>query len=160
MNKPKTKKIISTCLLGIKCRWDGKEKFNEKQEKEYLKFILRKIKNREAIYLYLDFEGEVIGSCGITVANHTIQKHIGEIGIILNPAAHGMGLGKKLFQKVLAEGIKKLKFKIVRLDIFSKNKIAINMYKSFGFEKIGTIKGGASLYGKYLDNDIMVKYIK
>lgn len=36
----KTKKLISACLLGIKCRWDGKEKTNEKAinlaQKEFL----------------------------------------------------------------------------------------------------------------------------
>jgi len=30
MEKSKKKKLISACLLGIKCRWDGKKKPNKK----------------------------------------------------------------------------------------------------------------------------------
>lgn len=134
-------------------------KVDEKQEKEYLKSILLKIKNKSAVYFYLDYNGEVVGSCGITSAG-TSFDHIGDIGIIVHPKAQKLGLGKKLFERVLKEGTKKLKLKIVRLDVFSKNVRAIKFYKKFEFKKIGTIKGGADYFGKFIDDDIMVKYIK
>lgn len=132
---------------------------NLKQEKEYLKFILKKIKNKEAVYFYLDLNGEVVGSSGLTI-RYGFQDHIGDIGIIIHPKAQGLGLGEKLLTKVIQEGIKKLKCKIIQLDVFSQNKRAIKLYKKVGFEKIGKVKGGVGYFGKFLDNEIMVKYIK
>jgi len=36
-NDKTTKTIISACTLGIPCRWNAKEKFNDKAAKEFLK---------------------------------------------------------------------------------------------------------------------------
>jgi ribosomal protein S18 acetylase RimI-like enzyme len=100
-----------------------------------------------------------MGNASIT-KNENIKSHIGKMGIIIKKEARGLGLGEKLFKKVMEEGIKKFKLRIVVLDVFTRNKIAQNLYKKMGFQKIGSIKGGAKYYGKYEDEIMMVKYLK
>ncbi|MFA5177953.1 MAG: N-acetyltransferase [Candidatus Paceibacterota bacterium] len=147
-------------LVDEKAMISLQKKVTPKQELVYLKSLLKDIKDNKAISYAIDFNGKVMGMSGISSDNDNIGKHIGNIGIIVCLEARGMGLGEKLFQKVLIEGVKNLKFKIVKLDVFAKNKPAIGLYKKLGFQKIGLIKGGASYYGKYEDEFIMVKYIK
>jgi len=132
------------------------DKVTLKQERNYLKGI---IKSKNAVFLFLVINGKVMGSAGITKYEN-IKSHIGEMGIIIKKEARGLGLGEKLFKKVMEEGIKKFKLKIVILDVLKGNKIAQNLYKKMGFQKIGTIKGGAKYYGRYEDSVMMAKYLK
>jgi len=147
-------------LVSEKAMISLQKKVTAKQELSYLKSLLKDIKNKKQISYVIDFNGQVMGMSGISLVNDNIQSHIGDIGIIVCSRARGVGLGEKLFQKVLTQGIKKLKFKIVKLGVFVKNKPALGLYKKFGFEKIGLIKNGVSYYGKYEDEFLMVKYIK
>lgn len=126
------------------------------QERNYLKGI---IKNKNAVFLFLIINGKVMGSAGITKYEN-IKSHIGEMGIIIKKEARGLGLGEKLFKKAMEEGIKKFKLRIIILDVFKGNKIAQNLYKKLGFQKIGLIKGGEKYYDQYVDNVMMAKYLK
>lgn len=130
-----------------------------KEEKVYFKESLKKIKEKTRVELILDIGGEVCGIAAIWLADSEVKKHIGELGISLKKTARGKGLGEKLLKKIIERAAKELKIKIVTLYVYSNNKIAINLYKKTGFKKLGTIKDGISYHGKFLDNDIMVKYI-
>ncbi|MFZ3054909.1 MAG: GNAT family N-acetyltransferase [Minisyncoccales bacterium] len=126
-----------------------------KQEKEYLEGI---IKDKEGVHLFLIINGEVMGNARVGRLK-SIENHIGQLGISVKKEARGLGLGEKLFREVMNKAIKKFKLKIITLDVHMKNKIAQNLYKKMGFEKVGIIKGGARHYGKYEDSMIMAKYI-
>ncbi|MFA5729787.1 MAG: GNAT family protein [Candidatus Paceibacterota bacterium] len=132
------------------------DKVTLKQERHYLKEI---IKTKNAVSFFLIINGEVMGSAGI-IKYENIKSHIGEMGIIIKKEARGLGLGEKLFKKVMEEGIKKFKLRIVILDVFKGNKIAQNLYKKLGFQKIGLIRGGEKYYDQYVDNVMMAKYLK
>lgn len=131
------------------------EKHNIKNEKEYLDKIRN---NKKDLELFLIINGEVMGSARITKKEST-EKHVGQIGIFLKKEARGKGLGEKLLKEIIKQGVKKFKFKIITLRVISKNKIAQNLYKKLGFEKVGVIKGGSKHYGRYEDVLIMAKYI-
>lgn len=45
------------------------------------------------------------------------------------------------------------------MDVFTKNKAALGLYKKMGFEKVGVIKGYARYYGEFEDDALMVKYL-
>ena len=109
--------------------------------------------------MILDINGEVCGSARISLIDKSTRGHVGELGISLLKDIRGRGLGEKLLRKILDKARKELKVKIVTLYAYSKNKVAINLYKKVGFKKLGTIKNGINHYGKFIDNDIMVKYI-
>lgn len=135
------------------------EKQTLKKEGEYFKTLFKEIKEKTRVDLFLDLNGKVCGSASVSLIDRGIRKHIGELGILLKKEARGRGLGEKLFKKIIEKAAKELKIKIIRLDVYSDNKIAINLYKKMGFKKLGTIKKGAGYYGKLVDNNIMIKYL-
>lgn len=47
--------------------------------------------------------------------------------------------------------------KIIKLSVYSKNKIAQNLYKKFGFKKVAKIPKQFQYKGKLLDEVIMIK---
>jgi len=146
-------------LVKEKAYISVQEKQTLKKEREYFKTLFKEIKDKTRVDLFLDINGEVCGSASISLIDKGIRKHVGELGILLKKEARGRGLGEKLFKKIIEKAIKELKIKIIRLDVYSDNNIAINLYKKMGFKKLGTIKNGAGYYGKLADNNIMIKYL-
>jgi len=67
------------------------------------------------------------------------ESHVGEFGISIRKEYRGIGLGKKLMKEVLKLAKRELKPKIIRLSVFSENKIAPNLYKKFGFKEVARI---------------------
>jgi len=143
-------------LVEEKAMLTVQKKLTLKEEREYLEKI---IKDRNSIHLFLIIDKEVMGSARVTKNNGT-KNHIGELGISLRKEARGKGLGEKLTKEVISKAIKKFKLKIITLEVYSKNKIAQNLYKKMGFQKVGIIKEGIKHFDTYEDVVIMVKYIK
>lgn len=131
------------------------KKLTRKEEKEYLERI---IKDKKSVHLFLIIDGEVMGNARMDIGDKT-KSHIGSLGISLKKEVRGLGLGEKLFKEIMKTGIKKFGPKILTLDVYAKNKIACNLYKKMGFQKIGTIKGGTRHFGRYEDIILMVKYL-
>lgn len=148
-------KIINS-LVEEKAMITVQKKLTRKEEEKYLKGI---IKDKNTFHLFLVVDGEVMGS-GSIVRFEGIRSHVGELGISIKKEARGKGLGNKLFEKIMEEGVKKFKLKIVVLNVFKSNKIAQNLYGKNGFKKVGEIKNEVQYYGKYDDSIMMVKYIK
>lgn len=134
------------------------EKQTRVSERKFLKYTIAENKNNKSLTKILVINNKVMGICSVVPYGY-IQSHVGEMGIFLKKEARGRGLGKKLFLEVINEGAKMFGLKILRLLVFAKNKPAISLYKSVGFKKIGTIKGGANYYGAYEDDNIMVRYL-
>jgi len=157
---------VDSCLSMInslvkeKAMISVQKKMTRKQEEEYIKATVKEIKDKKRVVFVIDVNGKVVGISGISRLSEGTRKHIGEIGISLRKETRGKGLGEKLFKKTMSEGIKKFRFKIIYLNVFGNNKIAMNLYKKLGFVKIGTVKKGLSHYNGYGDWVIMVKYIK
>ncbi|MBU1200398.1 GNAT family N-acetyltransferase [Patescibacteria group bacterium] len=103
--------------------WQG-EKITLKYEKEYLKGQREKIKNKESIKLVLFVNRELAGISDIGMGKK-IKSHIGNFGITIAKKYRGKGLGKLLMKNVLNEAKKLPRLKIITLEVFSKNKNAI-----------------------------------
>jgi RimJ/RimL family protein N-acetyltransferase len=146
-------------LVDEKAYITVQKKLNLNEERKYLKQVLKEIEKGTRVDLILDINGEVCGSARVSLIDKETKGHIGELGISLIKDVRGKGLGEKLLRKIIDKAHKELKIKIVTLYAYSKNKVAINLYKKVGFKKLGTIKNGINHYGKYVNNDMMVKYI-
>ncbi len=142
-------------LVEEKAMLTVQNKITRKEEKKYLKGI---IKDKNSLHLFLIINNEVMGSARIAIGNNT-GSHVGELGISLRKEARGIGLGKKLLKEIIRASIKKFKPKIITLHVYTKNKIARNLYKKMGFQKIGAIKGGTQYFGEYEDVVMMAKYL-
>lgn len=128
-------------------------------EKKWLKNVLKDIKNKTAVCLILEVNSKILGSSSVNKGLLTANQHTGEIGIIIHKEARGLDLGKKLFQEVITKTKKDLKLKIITLNLFKTNNIALNLYKKSGFVIVGKIKKGYYHFGKYYDEILMVKYL-
>lgn len=133
-------------------------KVNRKEEIEFVGDLLKKIENKKATALVVEANGKVMGLAEINKGLGG-ESHVGTLGIGLGREIRALGLGKKLMQAVIEEAKKNLKIEIVRLEVFTKNKVARNLYKKFGFREVGFIKKGAKKGEQYYDVIIMVKYL-
>ena len=72
-----------------------------------------------------------------------------------------MGLGSYLMKKILNLAKKELrpKPKIIRLSVFPTNKVAIKLYKKYGFRKVATIPDQLQYKDRLISEVIMLLYL-
>lgn len=135
------------------------EELKLEDEKKWLESTIQKIKKKEKIYLMAFVDGKFAGSSDIELAN-MIRKHIGIFGIIIDNNFRGDGIGKLLMDLVIKEATKNLKgLKIITLECFANNKVAISLYQKMGFIKFGQLPGGLKRKGKFFDQIFMYKKV-
>jgi ribosomal protein S18 acetylase RimI-like enzyme len=125
---------------------DGHE--NSLQEDDKKKFIT----------VLCEIEGQVVGYATVEESMWDLSRHAGEFGIAVLPQFRGNGIGSALLDSVLGVASDK-GFKKVNLSVFHTNKHAINLYKRFGFKKVGRKSKQFYLKGKYIDEILMEKFI-
>ncbi|MCK4429512.1 MAG: GNAT family N-acetyltransferase [Candidatus Aenigmarchaeota archaeon] len=134
------------------------KKISRKEVIESTTDLLKKIENKESVALVVEVNGKVKGDADIDKKKHA-QNHICDLGISLGKEIRGKGIGKRLMELLIREAKKNLKTEIIEIEVFAENKVALNLYKKFGFKKIGIIKKGFKKKGKYYDKILMVKYL-
>lgn len=132
-----------------------------KEELNWLKEHLNKIKKHKAVFLVAEYNTAIIGSTGIDL-NRGKKEHVGEFGITIHQDYRGVGLGKYLMGEVikLAKRQLKPKPKIIRLSVFSTNKPAISLYKKMGFKIVAKIPEQINYKGKLIDEIIMLLFLR
>jgi len=134
-------------------------KQTKKSEEKWLAELLKKIKQKKLVALAVEIDGKIVGLAQVGKEKTEAESHVASFGIGLIKEARGRGIGKELLNAVIAEAKKVLRVKIVTLTVFAVNKRAVNLYRSCGFQKTETLKGGIKHYGKFFDRDRMVKYL-
>jgi len=95
------------------------------------------------------------------IGNITLRKfdwinRNAEFAIIIGESDyHGMGIGTEATQLILDYGFSKYNLHMIYLDVHSKNKGAIKVYKKVGFKIDGKIRHRYLRNGVYEDNLIM-----
>ncbi len=106
-------------------------------------------------------EGQILGTYIIKPNQIDLGSHIANCSYMVNPNAQGKGVGKKLCEHSLQiakeKGYGAIQFNIV----VSTNKGAVELWKKYGFEIIGTTPNGFrhSKLG-FVDTYIMYKKLK
>jgi ribosomal protein S18 acetylase RimI-like enzyme len=136
------------------------KKFSLKEEEKWIEEQIKNIKKKKQIALVAKDKNGVVGITDIKLKRGR-QEHVGEFGISIRKEYRGMGLGEYLMKKVLSLAKKELKPKpkIIRLFVFSTNKIAQNLYKKMGFKIVAKIPKQIQYKGKLVDEIIMIKEI-
>ena len=57
----------------------------------------------------------------------------------VSPSFQSMGIGKRMLS-LLHDEILKQGFSSVRIDVFPKNKVAVNIYRNFGYIEVGEVE--------------------
>lgn len=125
------------------------EKYSIDFEKNWLQNALNEIKFKKNYILWTVYDGQIIGSVDIHRGGNR-DPHVGKISLMVDADYRNQGLGKYLFQKILDEG-KKIKLKILNLNVFGDNIPAISLYRKFGFKEWGRLPNGFIRKGKYSD---------
>jgi len=113
------------------------EPVTELEEMEYLTGLLKDIRQKQAVALYV-FDGDKL------VANGQIKKrvrrlsHIGDFGITVSKEYRQDGVGSQLMSMLLEEA-KAIGVKIVTLEVFSNNERACHVYQKMGFTEFGVL---------------------
>ena len=145
-------------LIEERAKISLQKKKSKKEEKEWLLESLKNIKEKSEVFLVVDWEEKIMGSCRANKKDGS-RAHVAEFGISLNKEIRGKGIGTLLLKTLIKETEKVFKIKIAVLDVFSSNTIAQGLYKKLGFKEVGRIKKGVNYYGKYQDWIIMAKYL-
>lgn len=136
------------------------EQVTIKREREFVKEQLERMKNNEGLALLAFFERTLIGVTNLTV-KPLAAKHVGDFGISVAKEARGEGVGKILLQQLVLEVKKQLKgVKIITLEVFANNPVAMALYTKLGFREYGRLPQGIKHRGKYVDAILMYKNIR
>jgi len=109
-----------------------------REEREWLKSKLKNMRKKKEVLLLAEDKNKIVGISSVELRKDR-ESHVGEFGISIRKEYRGIGLGKKLMKEVLKLAKRELKPKIIRLSVFSENKIAQNLYKKFGFKEVARI---------------------
>lgn len=107
--------------------------------------------------LVAELDGRVVGSAGLHPAAQLRRRHAAVLGISVEPAAQGRGVGRALMQGLCdyADGWAQLLR--IELTVFTDNARAIRLYEAFGFRHEGTHRAYALRDGVYADVHAMAR---
>jgi len=136
------------------------EKNSKKDQSVWLNKNLKLIRNKKSVRFFVFIDQNLSGVTEVTLKNR-VQNHIGSFGITLAPEARGQGIGKLLMSLIISEAQKKLSgLKIITLDCFANNEIALNLYRSLGFIEYGRLPKGLNYRGSFVNEVMMYKMLK
>lgn len=129
-----------------------------KEEEGWLKGKLDDVRKKKTVFLIAEHKNTIVGTTEIDLYIWR-KNHIGNFGIIIKKDFRGIGLGACLIKEVIKLAKKQLrpKPKSIRLDVFSTNKPAIELYKKCGFRIVARVPKQIELKGKLVDEIIMLK---
>jgi len=133
------------------------EEISLKEEKEYLKDELKRIKNLQSVLLLVILDSKIIGLSNIDLGEGS-SSHEGIMGISILKEYRNDGIGKILLIKTIKEAEKNLKnLKLITLNVFDNNQIAYDMYIKLGFSEFGRLPNGVKYKGNYYDRIFMFR---
>lgn len=105
-------------------------------------------------------EGELLGN--VTLVRNTTPKlehRASVVAVYVTPGARGNGVASQLMQELLQFAANWQGLERLDLMVASENLPAIGLYEQLGFEKYGTEIKSMKTPEKYIDEDLMVKFI-
>ena len=110
------------------------------------------------VLLVAAVNGEVVGHAGLhSVGKSQRRSHAMMLGITVDAAWQGKGVGRALMKALLDVADGWLNIFRIELNVFSDNERAIALYREFGFEIEGTHRAYALRDGRYVDSHSMAR---
>ncbi len=89
------------------------------------------------------------------------NKHIAMLhGVYVVPESRGHHVGRRLIERLLEELKNDPHLIKVELFVGARQDVALKMYESFGFQKVGKLDKEVFYEGKYYDEYLMQKFLK
>jgi RimJ/RimL family protein N-acetyltransferase len=125
------------------------------QERQWLKKRAAEIDKGEQLGILLFVDGKLAGNCDVRKGALANQKHNVAFGLAVSRRWRGMGFGRMLLLRGIAEAKRRFKPHRMWIEHDSENKAAARLYKKVGFAQVARLKHYTSHFGKYTDNCIM-----
>lgn len=108
----------------------------EKSVEDEIKWVEKETLSPNSFAIAAKIDGKVVGLANISGRSKFRVKHRCEIGISIQKAFWGLGIGTLLMQ-TLVEKAKEMGLEQMELAVHDGNKSAIGLYKKFGFVDAG-----------------------
>lgn len=104
------------------------------------------------IVLVAEVDGRLVGSAGLHAVGATVRRrHAMMLGISVARDMQGQGLGSELMRRLLDYADHWAQVLRIELTVYTDNASALRLYRRFGFEIEGTMRGYALRAGRYAD---------
>ena len=121
--------------------------------------ILRIYKEENRKMLVAVMDGKIVGSGDCRLGKLNKNRHTASFGVAVRKEYRNLGIGRALLSRLMdwaeSKGAEKL-----WLSVFSTNESAMALYKKLGFEVECIRKGQFKVNGKYVDEVVMVKWLR
>lgn len=112
----------------------------------------------DAMWFVPEYDGKIVGQCSVGLVRKNERfRHRATAAFIVLKEFWGLGIGGRLMRECI-DWCKAKQAEQMELDVVKSNARAISMYKSFGFETVGTLPNAIKYPdGTYDDEYIMIK---
>lgn len=148
-------------LSGLKNSPDAFGSSYEESVGRSLEEAAKRINEAEDNYILGAFDGDrAIGMVGFMRESAMKMSHKAFIwGVYLYPEYRGKGIARKLMEDVLTHASSLAGLRQVKLDVATHNESAKKLYSGLGFETYGVEKDALFVDEKFIDEEMMVKFL-
>jgi putative acetyltransferase len=106
--------------------------------------------------LVAELDGRIVGTIGL-VLSHGRRAHTGAIGMSVDEAYQGRGIGTALMAAIIDLADNWYNLLRLELQVYTDNEVAIRLYHRFGFVIEGTLRSYAFRAGAFADAYYMAR---
>lgn len=109
--------------------------------------------------LVAEIDGKIVGSAGLFPPGTVLRRrHVMSLGISVATEAQRQGVGTALMAALCDYADRWLGTLRIELTVFADNSAALRLYRKFGFQIEGTLKGYAMRDGLFVDAIAMARF--
>src|SRR4030042_1779650 len=120
------------CIADENLMVNTNRRFTLNEERKWLENSLADIRKNKLHLLNAFYKGEIIADVSVRKGDFR-HGHVGTFGIMIKDGYRSIGLGKFLAKRIIEIAKKDSDIKILYLDVFVNNRVAIKLYKKLGF---------------------------
>ena len=99
---------------------------------------------------------QLVGQISIRSGAYLRTKHVGTIEMFVAQGFRGLGIGSQLLKFAIGWCTQHSSLRKIDLSVFADNKAAISLYRKFGFEEEGRVKGAFREVDNRLRDNLMM----
>lgn len=103
-------------------------------------------------------DNQIVGFAGLHRETAPRRAHAAHLGITVDQAWQGRGIGRALMTALLDIADNWLGLQRIELGVFADNARAIKLYESCGFVREAVLRGDALRNGEYADTVVMARF--
>ncbi|QSI77765.1 GNAT family N-acetyltransferase [Niveibacterium microcysteis] len=107
--------------------------------------------------LVAEVDGQIVGCAGLHREIEVRRAHAAQLGITVDLAWQGQGIGRALMTALLDTADNWLGLLRIELQVFADNARAIKLYESCGFVQEAVLKSHGLRNGDYVDTLVMAR---